>query len=465
MNVNDKPLSFNVDGKQVDSFATLEEARKAAIGRQGNEAIVENTDVGLFEYKGKSTFTVHDAKDLNPEALKKDAIAVNQLSKGINAVEFIFDKGNDAAKTDDQIYAISEGNLNLQKDAGKVFAFNNPELGKGTIRVIKNDDKNFSFALSIKETPDRANDFLFLHSSQSVHDGLKNYLKTFIDSNSFGDGDEEDDKMLKNQLKHAIELSVDRAMEKGALPEIIVSKTLQKDGSHKMSVTTDFPIAGLTEKDLNKLSISSTSDGKTVIPFGTVKATTNIGKSDNPTLALEFLGSGYVPIDIPLKEVGNQYTTEKKTFETQTNKAFDKLSTDQTVEINTGATWVGGKSPELSISAAYKQNFKDYPAAKLNYGGKVDVLPGSGQFQATPTVGANITGAKYYSIPLSLNVDVGPSLGNMNNNKGFSFGINTAVGLKYNVANKVDIGVNYGHVFGIKAPDQNTVSASVGFKF
>jgi predicted nucleotide-binding protein len=457
MNINDKPLSFNVNGKEVNSFSTLEEARKAAVSKAGNEVIVEKTEQGIFNYKGKSTFEVHEVTDVNPAEIKDNA-EVSGLAKGINAIEFIFDKNNDSTKTSDEIYAVKEGKLSAQKEAGSVFAFNTSELGKGTIRVVKNDDKNFAFAFSIKDTPDIA-------GFESVQKGVKDFLHGFIDSNTFADGDPDDERMLKNQLSNYLNVSVDKSFMRGHFPEITVSLNKQTDGSYNMSLLTDWPIAGLTDKELNKLNITTAKDGKTVIPFGNVKITTDLGKAANPSLAMELLATSYKPINIPLKRVGDQYSTDDKTLAAKTDKAFSSLSTSQNVEITTGATWIGSSKAGLSVSAAYRHDIKDYAAVKFNWGGQVDVMPTTGQFQATPTLGANVTALKYFGVPLSLNVDVGPSLGNMRESKDFSLGIKTGTGLKYNVTDNVDVGINYSHVFGIKGESQNAVGATVGIKF
>jgi hypothetical protein len=458
MNINDKPLSFEVSGKQVNSFNSLEAARKAAIGHEGNEVIVESTKAGVFDYKGESTFTVHEVTAV-PANQIKDKLKVNDLAKGMNAVEFVFDKGNDASKTQDEVYSIKDNTLSLQKNVGNVFAFNTSELGKGTIRVVKNDAETFAFALQIKENPDIA-------GLSSVQNGVKDFLKGFIEKNTFADGDEDDEKMLKNQLNHYLELSVDKSFQTGHFPEINIALTKQPDGTQNMSLLTDWPIAGFTDKEIDKLKISSNNEGKTVIPLGNVKITTDLDKAkDNPSLALELLTKSYKPIDIPLKKVDNSYYLDPMKMSSKTESVFDSLRKDRLVEIGAGFTTIGNSRPEAMVSGVFKKDFKDYAAIKFNYGAQVDVLPSSGRLQVTPTLGANITAPKYYGVPVSLNVDVGPSFGNMNDEKNFSMGIRTGVGAKVNITDKIDVGVNYGHVFGIKNPSQNTVGLSIGFKF
>jgi len=234
-----------------------------------------------------------------------------------------------------------------------------------------------------------------------------------------------------------------------------------------MSLTTDFPIVGLTEKELNKLNVTTDKNGQTSIPFGQIKVRTALPNSDSssPEMSFELMSKSFKPIAIPLKLVDNQYFSEEKKLTQATDKAFSSLSRNQLFEVSSGATCLGGQDPALTISAAYKHDFLDYAALKFNFGGQVDVLPQNGQFQVTPTIGTNITAPKYFGVPLSVNVDVGPALGNMTTSKDFSIGIKTGVGLKLNVTDNVDLGVNYGHVFGIRGESQNSIGASLGIKF
>ncbi|GIW21987.1 MAG: hypothetical protein KatS3mg068_0994 [Candidatus Sericytochromatia bacterium] len=435
---------MSVNNSKINSFSSLEEARKFSLNNKGNEIIVEKKEEALFNYVKKTSYEVYSTDKSLDEAIK-DSKNISNTQKGIKAIEVIFDDKIIDVKTSKEL-----------KNIGNVYAFNSSEIGKGTIKVINNNDKNLTLSIKIDKTSDILNlDITKNKIKSSIQEAIKDF--------SFSD-DIDDQKLIKNMISHYLDNTLEKIFTSGQTPELTFSFDKKENGKTTISLVSDFPLVGKTSKELEELNITTNKEGKTIIPLGNINIIHDINKSPKPELFVEVLGLPIKPVEIKLKEVANIYKNDENTIKINTEKGYKDLSRDDNVSIGIGSTWIGNNSsPSLNIG--YRKDIKDYALAKINWGTQLDILPTNLQLQVTPTLGTEINALKYTGVPITFNADIGPSLGNMSSDKSFNFGIKTGLGAKYEFNDQVNLGVSYSHVFGIKGESQNTIGLNFGVKF
>jgi len=435
---------MSVNNSKINSFSSLEEARKFSLNNKGNEIIVEKQENSLFNYVKKTSYDVYRT-DNNLENSIKDAKSISNFQKGIKAVELVFDDKIIDLETSKEL-----------KNVGNIYAFNSSEIGKGTIKVINNSSNNLTLSIKIDETSDLLNLDL-------TKNAIKTSLKKAIENFSFSN-DTDDQRLIKNMVDHYLDISLEKIFTSKQTPELTFSFDKKENGNTSISLISDFPLVGRVSKELEEVKITTNKEGKTVIPLGEININTDINNSNKPELFVEILNLPIKPVEIKLKEVANIYKDDDKTIKYNIERAYNDLSRDDNIFIGIGSTWIGNNS-SLSLNIGYRKDIKDYAVAKLNWGSQLDILPTKGQFQVTPTIGTEIDILKYKGIPLSFNTDIGPSIGNMSSDKSFNFGIRTGLGIKYKITEQADVGISYNHVFGIKGENQNTLGINLGVKF